>query len=222
MAGLSKNRYYAYRVAWTKLPTLHILPHWNWDGHEGERVPVHVYSSYEEVELFINGISQGKRSRRSCGSEPWEQVERFRLVWQDTVYAPGEVLAVAYNGGREVARTSIRTAGEPHHVELSAYYDKISADGESLNFITAKIVDKDGNLCPNANDRLTFSADGGAYVYATDAGDQREVETFLRHDKKALGGMLVAAARSNKKAGDAKITCSCPGLISGNITFKCL
>ena len=222
LAGLPKNRYYAYRVAWTDLPTLHVFPHWNWEGHEGEVVPVHVYSSYEEVELFINGASQGKRRRKTGGSEPWEQVERFRLVWSDTVYTPGEVLAIAYNGGKEVARKVVRTAGEPYKIELSAYYDKLCADGESFNFITAKILDKDGNLCPKANDRLTFAAEGGAYVYATDAGDERECETFLRPDKKALCGMLVACVKSNGKAGNATVSCSADGLISDTITFECI
>ncbi len=222
LAGLPKNRYYAYRVAWTDLPTLHVFPHWNWEGHEGEVVPVHVYSSYEEVELFINGISQGRRRRKTSGGEPWEQVERFRLVWNDTVYTPGEVLAIAYNGGKEVARKVVRTAGEPYKIELSAYYDKLCADGESFNFITAKILDKDGNLCPKANDRLTFAAEGGAYVYATDAGDERECETFLRPDKKALCGMLVACVKSNGEAGKATVSCSADGLISDTITFECI
>ena len=222
LAGLPKNRYYAYKVAWSDLPTLHVFPHWNFEGHEGEVVPVHVYSSYEEIELFINGISQGRRRRKTSGSEPWEQVERFRLVWSDIVYTPGEVLAIAYNGGKEVARKVVRTAGEPYKIELSAYYDKLCADGESFNFITAKILDKDGNPCPKANDRLTFAAEGGAYVYATDAGDERECETFLRPDKKALCGMLVACVKSNGEAGKATVSCSADGLISDTITFECI
>jgi beta-galactosidase len=222
LAGLPKNRYYAYRVAWSELPTLHIFPHWSFEGREGEVVPVHIYSSYEEVELFINGVSQGRRRRKTGGFEPWDEVERFRLVWQDTVYTPGEVLAVAYEGGREVARKAIRTAGEPYRIELSAYYKKLSADGESLNFITAKILDKDGNLCPNANNRLTFTAEGGVCVYATDAGDQRECETFLRPDKKALCGMLVASVKSNGKAEKATVYCSADGLISGSVMFECV
>ena len=222
LAGLPKNRYYAYRVAWSNLPTLHVFPHWNWEGHEGEVVPVHVYSSYEEVELFINGVSQGRRRRKAGGLEPWEQVERFRMVWNDTVYAPGEVVAVAYENENEVARECVRTAGAPHHVELSCYYDSIAADGESLNFITAKILDKDGNLCPKADNRLTFTAVGGAVVYATDAGDQRECETFLRPDKKALHGMLVCCVKSSKKAKKAVVSCSSPGLGSTSVVFNCI
>jgi len=219
LAGLPKNRYYGYRAAWTDLPTLHIFPHWNWEGKEGEVVPVHVYTNYEEVELFINGISQGKRRHATSGTDVTSQLERFRLMWNDTVYQPGEVVAVAYRDGHEVARKSLRTAGAPHHIELSAYWNTIAANGESLNYITASIVDENGVLCPLADNRLTFSAQGAATVYATDAGDQRETETFLRPDKKALAGMLVCCLRATEIPGSVSVTCSANNLLPGCIKF---
>ena len=221
LAGLPKNRYYAYRSAWTDIPTLHIFPHWNWEGKEGEVIPVHVYTNYEEVELFINGVSQGKRRHATGGDDPQAQLERFRLMWNDTVYAPGEVCAVAYKDGKEVERKVIKTASAPYKIELSAYKSKICADGEDLNYVTATIVDKDGNICPNANNRLTFSSVGSAKVYATDAGDQREVECFLRPDKKALSGMLVCCLRSTGESGETTVICEGDGLIHGSITFRC-
>lgn len=222
LAGLPKNRYYGYRAAWTDIPTLHIFPHWNWEGREGQVVPIHVYTNYEEVELFINGVSQGKRRHATGGDDVTAQLERFRLMWNDTVYEPGEVCAVAYRDGKEVARQIVKTAGAPHHIELSAYRTKIAADGESLNYITARIVDENGVLCPNATDRLTFSANGAAYVYTTDAGDQRETETFLRPDKKALSGMLVACLRNNGSAGTVTVSCSAETLESATLTFECV
>ncbi len=222
LAGIPKNRFYGYRAAWTDTPTLHIFPHWNWEGMEGEKVPVHVYTNYDEVELFINGVSQGKRRHKTEGDDPQSQVERFRLIWNDTVYAPGELLAVAYKDGKEAERRYLRTAGAPHHIELSAYHTVISADGESLNYVTAVIVDKEGNVCPHADNRLTFRAEGPATVYATDAGDQRETETFLRPDKKALSGKLVCCLRSNGEKGEVTVTCSCDGLVSAEIKFNCL
>ena len=222
LAGIPKNRFYGYRSAWTDTPTLHIFPHWNFEGMEGENVPVHVYTNYDEVELFINGVSQGKRRHKTEGLEPQEQVERFRLIWDDTVYTPGEITAVAYKDGKEAERKTLRTAGKPHHIELSAYHTEIAADGEALNFVTAAIVDKDGNLCPNANDRLTFTASGSATVYATDAGDQRETETFLRPDKKAHAGMLVCCLKSNGNKGEAVVSCSGDGLIPAEIKFDCI
>lgn len=221
LAGLPKNRYYLYRSAWTDIPTLHIFPHWNWEGREGRVVPVHVYTNHEEVELFINGVSQGKRRHATGGDSAEAQVERFRLMWNETVYSPGEVCAVAYRDGREVERRTVRTAGEPHHVVLSPYYEKIAADGEALNYVTAAVVDKDGNLCPKATHRLTFSAVGGAEVYATDAGDQRETECFLRPDKKALAGLLVCCLRSNGNPGTATVSCSGEGLLPGTVSFEC-
>ncbi len=225
LAGLPKNRYYLYRSVWTDIPTLHIFPHWSWQGHEGETVPIHVHTNYDEVELFINGVSQGKQ--RHCdtfGADPDKKsgahIKRFRLMWNDTVYQPGEITAVAYKDGKEAERKTIKTAGSPHHIVLSAYNDSISADGDELNYITATIVDKDGNLCPNANDRLTFHVSGEAEFIATDAGDQRETETFLRPDKKALSGMLVCCVRATQTAGTVTVTCTADGLESGSLTFK--
>jgi beta-galactosidase len=222
LAGLPKNRYYCYRAAWTDIPTLHIFPHWNWEGKEGQVVPIHIYTNYDEVELFINGVSQGKRRRAKSGNSNEAQLERFRLMWNDTVYEPGEICAVAYKNGVEAERKTVRTAGAPYRIELSAYSKTICADGESLNYVTAKIVDKNGNLCPGADNRLTFRAEGSAIVYATDAGDQRETETFLRPDKKALSGMLVCCLLSNENKGKATVVCSAERLISGSVSFECI
>lgn len=222
LAGIPKNRYYCYRAAWTDIPTLHIFPHWNWEGKEGEIVPIHIYTNYDEVELFINGVSQGKRSHRRCKNDNKSDLERFRLMWSDTVYEPGEVCAVAYKNGIEAERKILHTADAPYRIELSVYNETISADGESLNYVTAKILDKDGNLCPKANNRLTFTSAGTAMVYATDAGDQRETETFLRPDKKALAGMLVCCLRNNGNKGKATVYCSADGLITDSISFECV
>ena len=98
LAGLPKDRFYLYRSRWNReAETLHILPHWNWNGREGEITPVYVYTSYPEVELFVNGISQGRRTKN-----PAERLDRYRLRWNDVTYQPGEVRAVAYNINGEV------------------------------------------------------------------------------------------------------------------------
>ncbi len=225
LAGLPKNRYYCYRAVWTDIPTLHIFPHWNWEGYEGKVVPVHAYTNYEEVELFINGISQGRQQlcdtvNCEADKQSGAHIKRFRLMWNDTVYQPGEITAVAYKNGLEVERKTIRTAGAPHHIVLSAYRDKIAADGDELNYITAMIVDKDGNLCPNANNRLTYQVSGEAEFIATDAGDQRETETFLRPDKKALSGMLVCCVRATTTKGAVTVTCTADELESATLTFR--
>ena len=140
-------------------------------------------------------------------------------MWDDTVYQPGEVTAVAYKDGKEAMRKTVKTAGAPHSIRLSAYREQICADGEDVNYITAEIVDKDGNLCPKADDRIFFRTEGPAEVYATDAGDQRETETFLRSDKKGLSGMLVAVIRATEAAGTVKIIAEAAGLKAAEITF---
>lgn len=227
LAGLPKNRYYCYRAHWTKIPTLHIFPHWTWPGKEGENVPVHIYTNYEEVELFVNGVSQGKR-RHADGPEGADfkkadngaHLKRFRMMWNDVIYQPGEITAVAYQNGLEVASKTIKTAGAPHHIKLSAYKPALAADGDDLNYITASILDAEGNLCPHAADRLTFQVEGAAEFLATDAGDQRETETFLRPDKKALAGMLVGCIRSKKEPGSVTVTVTGDGLLSGTLTLE--
>ncbi len=227
LAGLPKNRYYCYRAAWTDIPTLHLFPHWNWEGHEGENVPVHAYTNFEEAELFVNGISQGKRryweephGEDNKKADQGAHLGRYRMMWDDVIYQPGEITIVAYQNGEEKMRKTVKTAGAPHHIELTAYKGGLVADGEDFEFITASILDAEGNLCPHASDRLTFKVEGAAEIYATDAGDQRECECFLRPDKKALAGMLVAAVRSKKEGGKVEITCSADGLLDGVITLE--
>jgi beta-galactosidase len=143
-------------------------------------------------------------------------------MWNDTVYQPGEITAIAYRDGQEVDRTTVRTAGAPHHVVLEAYRGEIPADGESLNYVTATVVDRDGVPCPLADQRLTFCAEGAADVYATDAGDQRETECFLRPDKRALSGKLVCCLRAKETSGSVKVTCSGEGLLPATLTFDCV
>ena len=152
---------------------------------------------------------------------PKDKFETFKNLFRFPVIT-NEVLAVAYRDGKEVARKAIRTAGKAHHIELTAYSQSIAADGEALNYVTATIVDADGNVCPHANHRLYFAAEGAACVLATDAGDQRETECFLRPDKKALAGMLVCCLRSNGEKGNATVSCTAEGLESATLTFDCI
>ncbi len=219
IAGLPKNRFYGYKARWTDEDVLHIFPHWNWEGYEGKNVPVHVYASYKyaEVELFVNGVSQGRRS-----FDPTGEIERYRLIWNDVVYAPGEVKAVAYDAeGNAVNTAYVRTAGKACGIRLSADRCVIGADGEDLAYITAAIVDENGTVCPKADNRLFFSAEGAAEVITTDAGDPRETESFARADKKALAGMLVCCVRSVEgMSGSIKITAKADGLEDAVIELK--
>lgn len=211
LAGLPKNRYYCYKSAWADEGVLHIFPHWNWE--EGQQVPVHVFTNYPCAELFINGKSQGKRYL-----DPEDEIGAFRLRWEETVFEAGEVTAVAYlEDGKEAMRTTVKTAGRPHAIRLTADREVIDADGDDLVYITASIVDKDGTLCPTADNRLTFSVKGEGELLTTDAGDHRETEPFTRHDKRALSGMLVGCVRSTLEGGVVTVTCEGEGLLSQSI-----
>ncbi len=225
LAGLPKNRFYLYRSHWTEKPTLHLFPHWNWPGHEGEVVPVHVYTNYPSVELFINGVSQGIRSfkeQTASAEGDWKEVARYRLMWNETVYEPGEVKAVAYRADGSVAEAAyVRTAGDPAAIRLSADRETITADGDDLCFFTASVVDKDGILCPLADVRLYFSVSGEGELLTTDSGDQRETEPFTRPDKKALAGLCVACVRSLEgRPGTITLTVEASGLVPASLAVN--
>ena len=165
LAGIPKDRFYLYRSHWNKTArTLHILPHWTWPGREGEVTPVFVYTNYPSAELFINGKSQGKRTKdlsveldssyTEAAQKNFERQKRYRLMWMDTKYEPGTVKVVAYDkDGKAVAEKEIHTAGKPDHIELVADRSVIDANGKDLSFVTVKVVDKEGHP---GNQMLSF------------------------------------------------------------------
>ncbi len=222
--GLPKNRYYAYVAQWTDKKLLHVFPHWNWEGLEGSVVPVHAYTSYAEAELFINGKSYGRQQTGNKSGGNMGEIERYRLMWQDAVYEPGEVQVVAYDEqGVRAAKTVVKTAGAPHHIELRLEKQKLVSDGEDLVYAIATVVDKDGTVCPHACDRLYFSAEN-CELLTTDNGDQRETESFITHDKRCLAGYCVACVRSVEGSqGVSKIAVSAEGLEGAcvEITLLC-
>ena len=156
LAGFPKDRYYLYQSVWTKKPMVHILPHWNWAGMEGKEIPVMAYTNAGEVELFLNGKSLGRKKRFSepvelpVGPNVSRGPEVFEQIPPDVAGALSARLlkAVAYQGGNQVAVQEIRTAGAPAKLTLSADRSTIHADGDDLSFITVRVEDKDGNLCP--------------------------------------------------------------------------
>jgi beta-galactosidase len=142
LAGIPKDRYYLYRSRWnTKAETLHILPHWNWEGRQGEKTPVFVYTNYESAELFVNGKSQGIQNKIKNGNPQ----ERYRLLWNDVIYEPGIVKVVAFDkNGKAVAEKEVKTAGKPHKIVLETDRKTIKSNGEDLSFVTVSVVDKNG------------------------------------------------------------------------------
>ncbi len=223
LAGLPKDRYYLYRSRWNKNDTtIHVLPHWNWEGREGEITPVYCYTNLNTAELFVNGKSQGRISKKHTietdFSNNTELLDRYRLRWNNVRYEPGELKVIVYDEqGLPVGEKIVKTAGKPHHIELNADRNIISADGEDMAFITARIVDKDNNLCPDADNIINVSVKGDGAFKGACNGDATSLEVFTQPQMHAFKGMLVIGVISGTKAGSIHVTTSSPKLNSGNI-----
>ena len=232
LAGLPKDRYYLYRSHWNKKEeTLHILPHWNWKGREGEITPVFVYTNYPSAELFINGKSQGRRTKDlsvtvdnsadSVSMMNFKRQQRYRLMWMDTKYEPGVVKVVAYDeNGNAVAQKEMYTAGEPHHLELVPDRTLLKADGKDLCFVTVKVVDKDGRLCPVADNELRFKVKGAGTYHAGANGNPASLESFQLPKMKAFSGMMTAIVQTQDKPGDITLEVTGKGLKKGSLSLR--
>lgn len=215
LASIPKDRYYLYRSVWNKeAETLHILPHWNWEGREGEKTPVFVYTNYPSAELFINGKSYGRQTKHKNGTVE----NRYRLMWHDAVYQPGEVRVVAYDEqGNPVAEKTVRTAGKPHHIELVTDRSSLLADGKDLAYVTLRIVDKDGNLCPNDGRLVSFKVKGAGKYRASANGDPTCLDLFHKPEMHAFGGMLTVIVQSGEKTGEIELQATAKGIKTGTI-----
>ncbi|MFK8375731.1 DUF4982 domain-containing protein [Capnocytophaga canimorsus] len=232
LAGLPKDRFYLYRSHWNKeAETLHVLPHWNWEGREGQVTPIFVYTNYPSAEVFINGKSQGKRSKdlnipldgsyTKEAQQSFERQKRYRLMWLDTKYEAGEVKVIAYDkNGKAVAEKIVKTAGKPHSLRLTADRNVITADGKDLSFITIEAVDKDGNLCPNVNDLVTFKVSGAGTYRAAANGDATSTDQFHLPKMHLFNGKLVAIVQSSEKAGEITFEAKSKGLKTAVIKVK--
>ena len=232
LAGLPKDRYYLYRSHWNKdEETLHILPHWNWKGREGEITPIFVYTNYPTAELFINGKSQGKRTKDmsvtvynsadSASAADLKRLTRYRLMWMDTKYEAGTIKVVAYNEkGEAVAEKEIKTAGKPYKIELIPDRTEITADGKDLSFVTVKVVDKEGNLCPVAANQIKFKVKGNGKYVAGANGDPTSLESFQEPTMKVFNGMMTAIIGSNEIPGTITLEATSKGLKKGSVTIK--
>ena len=232
LAGLPKDRYYLYRSHWNKdEETLHILPHWTWPGREGEVTPIFVYTNYPSAEVFINGKSQGKRTKDlsvtpensadSASTANFKRQQRYRLMWMDTKYEPGTVKVVAYNDkGEAVAEKEIHTASKPDHIELVADRNEIKADGKDLSFVTVRVVDKDGNLCPLADNTISFKVKGAGTYRAGANGNPASLESFQTPKMKVFSGMMTAIVSSSDKPGKITLEATGKGLAKGVLNIE--
>lgn len=216
LASLPKDRYWLYRSKWnTEDHTLHILPHWNWEGYEGKQIPIFVYTDYPSAELFINGKSQGKREKNDSTN-----MHRYRLMWNETVYEPGEVKAVAYDtNGSPVMEAIVRTAGKPHHLVLSTDCKALVADGEDLAYITVEVADKEGNIIPTDNREVKFKVKGAGSFRATANGDPTSLRLFHRPEMDLFSGAATVIVQASEVPGIIELEASAPGVKSARIAI---
>lgn len=213
LAGFKKDRFYLYQARWRPdLPMAHLLPHWNWPERVGQVTPVHLYTSGDEAELFLNGHSLGRKKRGP---------RDYRLRWDDVVYQPGTLHVVVWKNGKPWAEDTVQTTGKPAELKLSADRNVLQADGADLAFVTVKVADMEGRTVPRASDRVSFRLSGPGEIVATDNGDATSLESFQSTNRKAFNGMLLAIVRTRRgEAGKLVLTASAPGLGSQEMTLE--
>ena len=239
LSGLPKDRYWLYRSHWNSgAETIHLVPHWTWPGREGEVTPVYCYTNYPTAELFVNGKSQGRITKRldakahpdgnRISSEDDPLIDRYRLRWNNVRYEPGEVRVVVYdaNGVRR-GESVCRTAGAPCRLtvtqqSLDEYRGRktLRADGEDMAFYVVQAVDKDGNLCPEADCQVNVQVSGAADFKGICNGDATSFEVFTRPTMKLFKGQLVVGIVSNGKKGTARISVESSGLLPATASIK--
>ena len=226
LASIPKDRYYLYRSEWNRTDeTLHILPHWNWKGREGEVTPVFVYTSYPSAELFVNGISQGTRTfAKADGQVPClgeKAMERFRLMWNDVVYQPGEIRVVAYDeDGNAAAEKTVRTAGKAAAIKLTPDRSILKADGEDLCYLNVSLTDKDGNPVPADSRLVQVKVSGAGSFKAIANGDPTCLESFQEPQMHLFSGQLTVLVQSGSEPGDITVEVSGKGVKKAVVKIK--
>ncbi|KAL4810609.1 glycoside hydrolase superfamily [Aspergillus unguis] len=214
LAGFKKERFYLYQTWWRPdYPAAHIVPHWTWPDRVGQVTPVHVFSSADEAELFVNGVSQGRRQRRAL---------EYRFRWDEVVYHPGEVHVVTYKDGKQWATDTVQTAGEAAGLRISADSDHLASDGEDLVFVTLEVIDDQGNVVPDADNLVHFSVDGPGEILATDNGFPADYTAFPSHDREAFHGLALAIVQADLGAvGGITVRAESDGIDGAEISLEC-
>jgi beta-galactosidase len=208
LAGFPKDVYYMYQSEWTNKTVLHIFPHWNWEP--GKTVDIWAYyNNADEVELFLNGKSLGIKKKKA---------DDLHVMWR-LKYEPGTLKAISRKNGKVVLTKEIHTAGKPAKIELIADRKQIKADGKDVSFITVKILDKDGNMVPDAENRVNFKIDGQAMIAGVDNGDPVSHDPFKADYRKTFHGLALAIVQNKGKAGNITFTATSDGLQSAKVVL---
>ena len=232
LCGLPKDRFYLYQSQWTKDPMVHVLPHWNWEGMEGKNIPVFSYTNCDEVELFVNGKSFGKKIK-GVDKTPipinfidWEGgrykgdfMSPYRLSW-NVPYEAGALKVVGYIDGEKVAEKEIRTAGKPVKIELIPDRNLIKSDGEDMVFVTVRILDKMGNLCPNSDNLVEFELKGEGKIVALGNGNPATTESFQSNVRKAFSGQCMAFIKATTSPGEISLIAKSNGLQETSVKIQ--
>jgi beta-galactosidase len=210
LCGIPKDRYFLYKSYWKpEETTVHILPHWNWEGANVKNVPVFVYTNGDCAELFLNGKSLGKRCKNPTSEK---SIERFRLMWNDVNYEPGELKAVAYREGEVIGESVLRTAGEPVGIRLTPDRTTLHADGMDLSYLLVEAVDKDGNVCPLASDKVNITIDGPGRIAGVGNGNPQSFDPFQANYVNLFNGKAIIIIGSGFDKGTVNISAA-----SGNM-----
>ena len=203
LCGFPKDRFYLYQSQWRGAPMAHLLPHWSWPGFEGRAIPVWCFSNADSAELFLNGVSQGVRQRRDAVGLHFE--------WS-VAYAPGTLKVVARKAGEVVAEDTVRTAGRPAVLRLVPDRSRLDASGADLSYVTVRVEDKDGNLCPDAAVPIHFALSGPGSLAGTDNGDPTDLTSFQSTRRAAFHGLALAVVKTTAQAGSIRLTATAAGL----------
>ncbi len=211
LCGFKKDRFYIYQARWRPdLPLAHILPHWNWPERVGQVTPIHVYTSGDEAELFLNGKSLGRKTKGAL---------EYRIRWDDVIYEPGEVRVVAYKNGQKWAEETVVTTGPTAQIKLDADHKTIKADGQDLSFVTVSVADAEGLMVPHAKNHLRFEISGPGEIVGVDNGDATGHESFQSNERDAYNGLCLVIVRATNKAGEITLRAASEGLKNGAIVI---
>jgi len=211
LCGFPKDRYYLYQSQWMDKPMIHILPYWNWQGFEGQEIPVWCYSNCESVELFLNG--------KSLGEKKFSDTKDLHLVWK-VPYSPGTLKAVAKNNGKTVCKDKVQTAGAPAKIILTPDRNEISANGEDLSYVKVEIVDKEGRVCPNASNLVKFKIKGKGIIAGVDNGNPISHEHFKASERKAFHGLCLVVIQSKHERGTILLSAESEGLQAADLSIQ--
>jgi beta-galactosidase len=217
LCGIPKDRYFLYKSYWKpEEPTIHILPHWNWEDRIGKTTPVFVYTNGDCAELFLNGMSQGKRCKDPKSEN---SIERFRLMWNDVNYEPGELKVVVYKEGSEMGIKTLKTAGDPFKLRLTPDRKQIKANGEDLSYILVEAIDREGNLCPLAENHISVELKGEGIVAGVGNGNPQSMNSFKSKSVDLFYGKAMLIIGSEFSAGELDLSVSSEGLKSEKLTI---